>query len=51
MLVKLSLVIVNFDKLLAEGHALGGGMHQTFENHVRVAIMYVTMKRDGPCWG
>lgn len=51
MIVKFSLVVVNFDKLLVEGHALRGGMNQTFENHVRVAIMYVTMKPDGPCWG
>ena len=51
MIVKLSLVVVNVDKPLVEGHTLRGGMNQMFENHVRVAIMYVTMKLDGPCWG
>lgn len=51
MIVKFSLVVVNFNKLLVEGHALRGRMNQMFENHVRVAIMYVTMKLDGPCWG
>ena len=51
LIVKLSLVVVNVDKPLVEGHTLRGGMNQMFENHVRVAIMYVTMKLDGPCWG
>lgn len=51
MIVKFPLVVVNFDKLLVEGHTLRSGMNQMFENHVRVAIMYVAMKLDGSCWG